>query len=117
MIIVEKVWGQEDWYVNGPLYCAKILKIKPGYMCSLHYHPVKDETFVVLSGDVKLEQRDVRGMPFEEQLQPGDERHIAPKTQHRFSSVGGAEILEVSTHHDDADVVRIVESRRIDDEQ
>ena len=110
---VKKVWGVEYWLVNEPEYCAKILEINPGYRCSLHYHPNKKETFTVMTGRVLLEQKDIRGIPFEELLLPNDSRTIWPKTPHRFSSEHGAEILEVSTHHDDSDVVRITESGRI----
>lgn len=107
---VEKAWGVERWLVNEAEYCAKLLEINPGYQCSLHYHLAKKETFIVLKGRVLLEQRDIRGIPFDELLFPNDSRTIWPKTPHRFSSEQGAEILEVSTHHEDSDVVRIVES-------
>lgn len=67
----------------------------------------------MLDGIVRLEQRDVRGVPFEEILKPGDQRLIMPKTPHRFSSLEGAMISEVSTMHSDEDVVRIEESHKI----
>ncbi len=114
MKIVQKVWGTEIWLVNEPEYCAKHLIITPGYQCSLHLHPVKKETFVVESGIVKLEQRDVRGVPIVEFLVADDSRTIMPKTPHRFSSEYGAVILEVSTHHEDSDVIRLEDSRKID---
>ena len=106
---VEKVWGTERWIVND-VYCAKFLEIAPGFQCSLHYHRKKLETFHILEGVVRLEQRDVRGIPFDETLYSGDTRTIQPKTAHRFSSVDGAKILEISSHHEDADTVRLDES-------
>ncbi len=109
---VQKVWGSESWIVNDE-YCAKILEINPGFQCSLHYHLNKRETFHVLSGYIKLEQRDLRGFPIEEFLSPGDTRTIEPKTPHRFGSYVGARLLEISTHHSDDDVVRITESGEI----
>lgn len=112
MKIVPKVWGTERWLENGD-YCIKYLEITPGYKCSLHYHPKKRETFLVQSGAVRLEQRDVRGLPIDEMLIEGDYRTIEPKTPHRFSSHTGATILEVSTHHDDEDVVRLTDSGKI----
>jgi len=111
---VEKVWGYEFWITNELEYCAKILQLTAGFQCSLHYHPKKKETFHVLNGQVKLEQRDIRGIPFEEILMPGDTRTIYPKTPHRFSSVDGAKILEISTHHEDSDVVRFTDSGPIE---
>lgn len=113
MQTVKKVWGWEEIFVNEPEYCGKLLHVTPGYQCSLHYHKNKKETFSVLEGSVLLEQRDIRGIPFEEKLYPGDSRTIMPGTQHRFQSATmgySAIILEVSTHHEDSDSYRIVES-------
>lgn len=113
--VVPKVWGQERWLENGE-YCIKYLEITPGFRCSLHYHPKKRETFLVQSGVVRLEQRDVRGHDIDEMLIEGDYRTIEPKTPHRFSSFTGATIIEVSTHHEDSDCIRITESGKIGDE-
>lgn len=104
---VEKVWGGEFVLVNEPEYCAKELVIAANRRCSLHRHHTKKETFIVKSGVIWLEQSDVRGNLINEWLKPGDQRTIEPGTLHRFSSVSGGVILEVSTHHDDADVVRL----------
>jgi len=112
---VEKLWGYEEWLVNSELYCAKRLVIYPGRESSIHYHKVKQETFCVVSGIVRLQQweKNLDDFPSDETLIKDDQRTIMPKTPHRFSAVGynNAVILEVSTHHDDADVVRIAESR------
>ena len=110
---VQKIWG-EEWWLDNEEFCTKLLFVKPGFQCSLHYHPVKRESFRLLSGALFLEQRDIRGIPFEEFLAVGDRRLIEPKTPHRFRSYEGAVILESSTHHDDADVVRLVESGPIE---
>jgi mannose-6-phosphate isomerase-like protein (cupin superfamily) len=107
---VRKEWGVEHVICNEPEYCAKFLIIEPKMRCSLHYHRVKKETFWVKNGMVRLEQRDPRGVPIDELLAPGESRTIQPLTPHRFSSMLGAVILEVSTHHDDADVVRLEKS-------
>lgn len=112
--VVPKLWGTEHWIVNSDKYCFKVLTVNPGYQCSLHYHKKKDETYIVYDGEILLEQRDVRGYPYEEVLSTGQQRHIEPKTPHRFHAMGGmAVVLEISTHHDDADVVRIEESKKI----
>jgi len=110
---VKKAWG-EEWWLDNEEFCTKILFVTAGFRCSLHYHPIKRESFRILSGLVTLEQRDVRGIQFEEVLSVGDRRLIEPKTPHRFSSKEGAVILESSTHHDDADVIRITESGPIE---
>lgn len=105
--MIPKHWGYEIVLVNEPEYCAKFLHVYPMKRSSLHYHRLKKETFIVQSGEVWLEQRDVRGIPIDEILNIGDHRTIEPKTPHRFSSREGAVLLEVSTHHSDDDVVRI----------
>lgn len=108
---VEKVWGVEKWLVNNKDYCAKILEVKEGFRCSLHYHPRKHETFIVLRGSVRLEfcgnndKETVTSL-----LIPGQTKDIPPFSGHRFSSEFGAIVLEISTHHDDDDVVRIKDS-------
>lgn len=109
--MVNKAWGIEWWLTNTDKYCAKILFLNRGFRCSLHRHDIKQEDFLILEGKVRLEQRDVRGYPFDEILLPGDARTIRSRTLHRFSPIGGnAIILEISTQHSDDDVFRIEES-------
>src|ERR1700678_1697209 len=48
--IVPKGWGREVWIANGDLYCGKILEIRKGKKCSLHYHKIKTESFYLRSG-------------------------------------------------------------------
>jgi len=103
-----KVWGQEHWIVNSPAYCGKILHLHPATMCSLHHHPIKDETFYVIGGLVRV----WLGATIEEALanhldvSVGDSVRVAPGLWHRFGSHTGATIAEFSTHHDEGDVVR-----------
>ena len=119
---VTKIWGVETWLANTDKYCAKILSLNPGYQCSQHLHKVKDETFFVMNGVVTLEFDDYKQggillygrMNTTRTMHPGDSQRIEPQSFHRFSSEGGATILEISTHHDDADVVRFEESKRIE---
>jgi mannose-6-phosphate isomerase-like protein (cupin superfamily) len=107
--LVDKLWGQEEWLVNDT-YCVKLMTLKPGYQCSLHYHNNKDETFYVLSGIVML---NVGGVMH--RMLPGDYIRIKPGMIHRFHAANGepATFLESSTHHDDEDVVRLEDSRKI----
>jgi len=105
---VKKVWGKEVWLVNEPEYCCKLLYLDKGAQSSYHYHRVKKETFLVLQGEISLTRSG--GGRF---LRPGsDPLTIPPNTLHYFFGVTDAIILEVSTHHDDKDVIREVESRR-----
>ena len=110
--IVEKVWGREIWLVNNEKYCYKRLFLSPGFQCSLHYHPVKQETFIVESGWVMLEHNGEEFL-----LGPGMQRTILPGEPHRFRPHGDDPvervILEVSTMHRDSDVVRLEPSRAL----
>ncbi len=100
MKIVPKIWGKEYWITNEKEYCGKLLFIRKGCQSSLHYHKKKKETFFLISGDVNLEVGH-SVIPIKDMVV------IEPKTRHRFIGVTDAVLLEVSTHHDENDVVRI----------
>ena len=105
--VVPKEWGEEHWIVNRE-YCGKKLLLKKGWRCSIHYHPVKDETFHLESGLVYLELEGQGRL-----LRPGDTVHIPTGTPHRFNGLQDSVILEFSTRHDDDDVVRVEPSGEI----
>ncbi len=52
--VVPKGWGSEVWIVNGDLYCGKILKIRKGKRCSLHFHKLKTESFYLRAGRLRV---------------------------------------------------------------
>ena len=56
MVKVDKLWGSEEWLVNDEVagYCVKRMILKPGYVCSKHFHEIKDETFYVVEGSEYL---------------------------------------------------------------
>lgn len=112
MITRVKTWGREEWLVNRELYCAKRLYVTAGFQCSLHRHRIKDETFVVETGSgfIRL------GDNYVAEVKPGDVIHVPPLMWHLFGSKLGMQLLEVSTHHDDADVERKQESGAITNE-
>lgn len=106
---VQKVWGYEKWLENNEKYCSKLLWLKKGYQCSLHYHKIKDEMFLITKGQVRLElgKRVVH-------MREGNFVRVPPGTLHRFRGVEDSEILEVSTHHSEEDSYRIEESRKVE---
>lgn len=106
--IVPKLWGYEKWVENNDKYCSKILAINKGYQCSLHYHKIKDEMFLLIKGHVRLELGDEIIY-----LRPGSFQRVPPHTNHRFRGLEYSEIVEISTHHDDGDSYRIEESRKV----
>ena len=107
--IVKKAWGEERVLVNLPHYCAKLLIIHPGWRCSEHRHLKKNESFIVLDGSCVVGVGHRQTMAF-----LGHRIDIPVGTWHWFGVEGPAEhtctLLEVSTHHDDADVERRRES-------
>ena len=104
---VQKVWGKEIIIVNRKEYCGKLLCVDYGSQSSYHYHKEKTETFYALSGTVALtiDKKDYMLTPF---TRP---KTIMPGQGHMFTGLTGAVILEISTHHDDNDVVRETESK------
>jgi N-acetylneuraminate synthase len=80
--------------VVNRLYCKKLIIILPGQSHPTHYHRVKEETFQLLSGDLKV----VTGETIKT-LNPGDIFLVEPSTPHSFSSMTGAIFEEVSTTH------------------
>lgn len=108
--VVPKAWGREEIFVNHEEYCGKVMRLTPGWRCSLHYHPTKCETFLILAGSMGLELGDEYM-----RLVPGDAVTINPGVRHRFTNLGTREcvFMEVSTHDDPEDVVRVEDSGEI----
>ena len=108
MEIKKKVWGWELILVSNELYSCKIMVLKKGYQCSIHHHEMKDETFVLLSGDVLLmcgKRDDEPGM---ELFKP---YRICPGTAHRFAGYSPYSfLLEVATADREYDSYRETES-------
>lgn len=76
-------------------YCKKFIIVFPGQTHPEQYHKIKEETFVVLYGDVLLT---LDGTVKE--CRRGDVATIARGTRHPFTSRTGAIIEEISsTHH------------------
>ena len=108
--IVEKSWGYEDWIVNNEKYCGKFLFFKKNCFCSWHYHKIKDETFYLNSGKVKLlysYETDI-DTSNEVILNPGDSFHIPTTLIHRAIALEDSHIFEFSTQHFDSDSYRII---------
>ncbi len=103
----KKVWGSEEWIVNRD-YCGKIMNLKKGFRCSIHYHKIKDETFLFLKGKVLLELENEKRI-----MKPGEVVLIEPGVKHRFTGLENSKIIEFSTHHEDGDSYREVESGKV----
>ena len=114
--VVPKGWGEEQWIHNDELYCGKILILKQGKRCSLHYHKLKTETFYVESGHLRMELTDLDSAGHDPpqiheifEMQQGDALLLKPGMIHRFTGIADeTRIFEFSTQHFDTDSHRIV---------
>lgn len=119
----EKGWGYEQWMANSELYCGKLLVVRSGLKCSIHYHKLKDETFYITEGLLKMRVWEEpfelkQGKPFEVSsvpvcseflMGPGDRLVIPPNTPHQFEGVAAeTTIIEISTQHFEEDSYRIL---------
>lgn len=105
---VPKTWGEEIVLVNCPEYCGKLLVIDRDAESSYHYHPKKKETFYCIEGYATLiiEGKEYKMAPF---LRA---KTIFPGEKHKFIGITSAVLLEVSSFHDDDDVIRLSDSKK-----
>ena len=114
--LVPKGWGEERWIHNDELYCGKLLVLRGGKHCSLHYHEQKTETFYVARGRLRMELTDLAAAQQDPpvisetfELGPGDAILLKPGMVHRFTGLEEeTHIFEFSTQHFDVDSHRVV---------
>ena len=106
---VSKGWGFERWIVNKEEYCGKLLYFFKGKMCSWHFHKIKDETFYIQSGKIKLlwSYGDDISKANEIILEKGDRWHVKIGQRHRMIALEDTELFEFSTQHFDEDSYRL----------
>lgn len=117
---VSKKWGYELWIENNSNYCGKHLHVIPYKQCSVHYHKLKKETFYVIEGELIIEySKSLDKANWDNMinintilLSKGESFTIEPLIAHRFysGSKSSCDFIEISTHHDDDDSFRIIES-------
>lgn len=106
---VPKGWGFEKWIVNNERYCGKLLYFVKDRKCSWHYHKIKDETFYIQSGKIKLYygyNEDIKSAKTII-LSKGDHFHIPIGLIHQMFALEDTELFEFSTQHFDEDSYRI----------
>lgn len=110
---VDKTWGHEQIFTNGPFYAAKALVLNPKSFCSWHMHKSKIETFILMEGNAILQygwEEDVEHASSIE-MEKGHAYLIERGMKHRvISNANGAKILEVSTTDYPDDSFRFIES-------
>ena len=103
-----KGWGDELWITNNEKYCGKILRFDEGSSFSMHYHILKEETWCVTKGRLKLEYFDLeKAEKFSRTLEEGDVVHISPCVPHKLTALVDSSVFEVSSQHFDTDSYRI----------
>jgi mannose-6-phosphate isomerase-like protein (cupin superfamily) len=109
-VIVPKGWGFEKWITNGDSYCGKLLYIIKGRECSWHYHNVKEETFFIQSGRLRVTfgRDDDRSLAETIVLERGDSFHVPAGLRHQMFALEETELFEFSTHHSESDSIRLV---------
>ena len=107
--IVPKGWGYEKWICNTEEYCGKLLHIIKGKQCSWHYHKLKDETFYLQEGRlrVKYSDDDDRDNAKEMIMERGDKFHVYRGLRHQMFALEDSDLFEFSTQHFDSDSNRI----------
>jgi mannose-6-phosphate isomerase-like protein (cupin superfamily) len=108
--IEPKGWGREIWIANNPLYCGKILEIRKGRRCSLHYHKLKTESFYLHKGRLKIRVKESvdSGHLDEFEILPGDCMDVSPGLVHQMEALEDSELFEFSTEHFETDSYRLI---------
>lgn len=102
---VDKPWGYEIIWAETAHYVGKILHIDQGHKLSRQYHLIKEETFMVQSGEMNLEVGTDNNMMILN-MKTGATFHCPPGTIHRMVAITDVDVIEVSTPQLD-DVVRL----------
>ena len=110
-----KAWGSEEWVVNRPDYCLKILRFNKGGQFSYHFHDLKTETWYLQSGQILLKTKDLQSSKDYEYKLDANFRHInfdgiihVPRlVPHQITAIEDTVILEVSSTHYETDSFRI----------
>ena len=95
---VEKGWGHELIWATNDKYCGKLLKFNKDARFSMHFHSVKDESWLVLSGKFNVFYIDTNdASQHVKVLEPGDTWHNPPFLPHQVVCLEEGTIVEVST--------------------
>jgi mannose-6-phosphate isomerase len=103
---VDKPWGYELRWAVTDRYLGKVIHVDAGQALSLQYHVTKDESILVLSGQLDLVLESDDGTLETHRLGPGMSARVRPGRRHRFVGVEDCDLLEVSSPEID-DVVRL----------
>lgn len=103
---IEKRWGFEKIYAND-VYCCKMLVINPGCETSMHLHLEKEETFLVVAGELMV--RYIKDKEEESYIVGENEAFtVCPGFPHALVALEKqVKLVEASTPSYDTDSIRI----------
>ncbi len=109
---VIKTWGWEHWFVNTEEYCGKLLFVEKDKWSSkgaYHYHKLKNESFFVIEGVLRLDYFDENENYQTIILNKYDSFQVPTGMKHRFTAENedGCKFIEASTTHRDSDSYRV----------
>jgi mannose-1-phosphate guanylyltransferase/mannose-6-phosphate isomerase len=113
-MIIEKPWGKVATYALNQPSSVRVITVEPGQETSVHYHRMRDETWVVLDAGLTIEigNRVVETTPGEEFMIPAEETHRI-----RNLGTGRGRILEIAygyTTEDDTQRLEDPHGRRLE---
>ncbi len=76
-MIIDKPWGKVATYALNQPSSVRVITVEPGQETSVHYHRMRDETWVVLDPSLMIQvgNREVDAQPGEEFMVPAEETH------------------------------------------
>lgn len=111
---IAKQWGTE-YIITNHTYCMKAMKVLPGAQCSLHFHREKEETFLLVRGNLTVTYYKPNGLKVTLELKPSDSVSIPRCMPHTFSVPKDQEepsiFIEASTPDDPSDSYRLNKSQ------
>lgn len=107
-MIVEKPWGRVATYAHNQPSTVRVITVEPGQETSVHFHRMRDETWVVLDPGLVVEigERAVNAAPGEEFVIPAEQSHRI-----RCDGPAAGRILEVAYGYTTED-----DSQRLEDD-
>lgn len=114
--VKRKKWGSETIIKRHPYGC-KIMSLEPGTRCSNHFHANKQETFILIQGQMNIELTDLNnGSKRTVTLKkPFSSITINPYVPHEFYAPNNQTeptiFIEASTQDTDYDNYRFTESQ------
>lgn len=105
---VPRGWGKELWIENLPDYCGKVLLLRNGEKCSMHFHMKKLETMYLQDGRVDIDMIDpATAEKYTVCLEPGDSVRIERGQPHQIVALKDSTLIEFSTKHEEEDSYKI----------